>query len=124
MKLTDKQKLALFATTNSFKIQPYLDLYEADLLTFEDFSKKVILFAEEFLTKQWKDFDNVLKSAKDDPVKLRSLIVKLEAEQNVNFDDRVVNTVEELRAYLNRDDEEDDDDEFEVDDDEDNIPLS
>ncbi len=57
MKITDKQKLALFATTNSIKIQPYLDLYEADLITLEDFSKKVILFTDAHLAEFFKHYD-------------------------------------------------------------------
>jgi len=57
MKLTDKQKLTLFSTTNSIKIQPYLDLFEDDLITKEDFSRKIVLFADSHLTEFFKFYD-------------------------------------------------------------------
>ncbi len=69
MKLTDKQKLTLFTTTNSIKIQPYLDLYEDELITFEDFSKKVVFFADSHLNDFFKHYDeNIVDDPEDEEV--------------------------------------------------------
>ncbi len=68
MKLSDKQKLTLFSTTNSIKIQPYLDLFEDDLITKEDFSKKVIIYADSNLTEFFKFYDESIPEEAEEKI--------------------------------------------------------